>query len=85
MATGRRRVAGRTTLTAIAREAGVSLATVSKVVNGRPDVGAETRARVQRLLLDGGYVSRNASVEMAVPRLSLELTFDSLAQVAWIS
>lgn len=79
MATGRRRVAGRTTLTAIAREAGVSLATVSKVVNGRPDVGAETRARVQRLLLDGGYVSRNATVEMAAPRLSLELTFDSLA------
>ena len=57
----------------------MSLATVSKVVNGRPDVGAETRARVQRLLLDGGYVSRNATVEMAVPRLSLELTFDSLA------
>jgi LacI family transcriptional regulator len=40
----------RTTLAAIAAEAGVSLPTVSKVVNGRPDVSAETRARVERLL-----------------------------------
>jgi LacI family transcriptional regulator len=40
----------RTTLTAIAAEAGVSLPTVSKVVNGRPDVSPGTRARVERLL-----------------------------------
>jgi len=40
----------RTTLTAIAAEAGVSVPTVSKVVNGRPDVAATTRARVERLL-----------------------------------
>ena len=40
----------RTTLTAIAAEAGVSLPTVSKVVNGRPDVSPATRARVERLL-----------------------------------
>ncbi|MBO0816135.1 MAG: LacI family DNA-binding transcriptional regulator, partial [Actinobacteria bacterium] len=35
----------RTTLAAIAAEAGVSLPTVSKVVNGRPDVAPTTRAR----------------------------------------
>lgn len=40
----------KTTLAAIAAEAGVSLPTVSKVVNGRPDVSASTRARVERLL-----------------------------------
>jgi LacI family transcriptional regulator len=40
----------RPTLAAIAAEAGVSLPTVSKVVNGRPDVAADTRARVERLL-----------------------------------
>ena len=40
----------RTTLTAIAAEAGVSLPTVSKVLNGRPDVAPATRARVERLL-----------------------------------
>jgi DNA-binding LacI/PurR family transcriptional regulator len=39
----------------IAREAGVSVPTVSKVVNGRTDVSAETRTRVQRLLTARGY------------------------------
>jgi LacI family transcriptional regulator len=45
----------RTTLTAIAAEAGVSLPTVSKVVNGRPDVAPATRARVERLLAKHQY------------------------------
>jgi LacI family transcriptional regulator len=40
----------KTTLAAIAAEAGVSLPTVSKVVNGRPDVSPTTRARVEQLL-----------------------------------
>src|SRR5579862_5384772 len=40
----------KTTLAAIAVEAGVSLPTVSKVVNGRPDVAPSTRARVEQLL-----------------------------------
>ena len=40
----------KTTLAAIAAEAGVSLPTVSKVVNGRPDVAPATRARVEQLL-----------------------------------
>ncbi|HEX6524676.1 MAG TPA: LacI family DNA-binding transcriptional regulator [Streptosporangiaceae bacterium] len=42
--------AQRTTLATIAAEAGVSLPTVSKVVNGRPDVAPATRALVERLL-----------------------------------
>ena len=45
----------RTTLTAIAAAAGVSTATVSKVLNGRDDVGAGTRALVQRLLVEHEY------------------------------
>jgi LacI family transcriptional regulator len=45
----------RTTLAAIAAEAGVSLPTVSKVVNGRPDVAPGTRARVERLLEEHNY------------------------------
>ena len=40
----------KTTLAAIAAEAGVSLPTVSKVVNGRPDVAPTTRARIEQLL-----------------------------------
>jgi LacI family transcriptional regulator len=43
-------VVRKTTLAAIAVEAGVSLPTVSKVVNGRPDVAPSTRARVEQLL-----------------------------------
>jgi LacI family transcriptional regulator len=53
-ATGNR-AAGRTTLAVIAAEAGVSLPTVSKVVNGRSDVAADTRARVERLLDEYQY------------------------------
>jgi DNA-binding LacI/PurR family transcriptional regulator len=43
-------------LTAIAAEAEVSLATVSKVVHRRRDVAAATRARVEDLLARHGYV-----------------------------
>jgi LacI family transcriptional regulator len=45
----------RPTLAAIAAQAGVSLPTASKVVNGRPDVAPETRARVERLLGELNY------------------------------
>ena len=54
------RAGRRTTLTAIAAEAGVSLPTVSKVVNGRPDVAPATRARVERLL-DEHHYSRSGT------------------------
>src|ERR1700753_4249456 len=46
---GERTPRRRATLAAVAAEAGVSLPTVSKVVNGRPDVAPETRARVERV------------------------------------
>ncbi len=42
-------------LTQVAREAGVSVATVSKVVHGKPDVGHETRTRIESLLNKHGY------------------------------
>jgi len=45
----------RTTLAIVARAAGVSLPTVSKVLNGHPDVAADTRARVQRILREQDY------------------------------
>lgn len=52
---GSRVLERKTTLAAIAAEAGVSLPTVSKVVNGRPDVAPDTRARVERLLDEYNY------------------------------
>ncbi len=45
----------RPTLAVVAEQAGVSLPTVSKVVNGRPDVAPDTRARVERLLGELNY------------------------------
>lgn len=41
---------GVTTIAAIAAEAGVSVPTVSKVLNGRPDVSVATRARVEAII-----------------------------------
>jgi LacI family transcriptional regulator len=46
----------RPTLATVAEAAGVSLATVSKVVNGRHDVAPATRARVKALLTEHRYV-----------------------------
>jgi DNA-binding LacI/PurR family transcriptional regulator len=43
------------TLTSIAAEAGVSLSTVSKVLNGRTDVAPATRERISQLLRRYGY------------------------------
>ncbi|MEJ3404297.1 LacI family DNA-binding transcriptional regulator [Rathayibacter sp. YIM 133350] len=48
----------RVTLAAVAEEAGVSLSTISKVLNGRSDVSAATRARVEVLLAQRGYERR---------------------------
>lgn len=45
------------TLATIARQAGVSAPTVSKVVNGRDDVAPETRARILAALEQAGYQS----------------------------
>ncbi len=49
--------ARRTTLADIAQAAGVSVATVSKVVNGRGDVAPHTRVRVQELLHQHDYLA----------------------------
>lgn len=46
------------TIAAVARELGVSTATVSKVLNGRSDVAEDTRARVEAGLERQGYQRR---------------------------
>ena len=43
------------TIAFIAEQAGVSVPTVSKVINGRSGVGAQTRARVETLINEYGY------------------------------
>jgi hypothetical protein len=49
------------TIAEIAREAGVSIATVSKVLNGHTDVSERTRLVVQRLLEEQGYRRRRTT------------------------
>ncbi|WP_112133182.1 LacI family DNA-binding transcriptional regulator [Glycomyces dulcitolivorans] len=68
-AVGREGRRGQSTVAAIARLAGVSAPTVSKVLNGRAGVAPETRRLVERLLREQGYrrpekVVRTAVVEV---------------------
>jgi LacI family transcriptional regulator len=51
----------RSTIAEIALEAGVSIPTVSKVLNQRPDVAIETRQRVERVIMEKGYVRNRAA------------------------
>jgi len=62
----------------VAAAAGVSVATVSKVLNGRSDVAPATRGLVQNLLAEYDYVGRAAdAVRRAVPatRPTVELVY----------
>ena len=68
--------ASRVTLASVADEAGVSLSTISKVLNGRSDVSSATRARVESLLAQRGY-ARRVSAEASRSEL-IELVFHEL-------
>jgi LacI family transcriptional regulator len=71
---------GRPTLETVAVAAGVSSATVSKVLNDRGDVSAATRTRVQQLLDQYGYVppGRPVGSRSTEGRRSVELVFTAL-------
>jgi LacI family transcriptional regulator len=61
----------RVTITAIAREAGVSVPTVSRVLNGRSDVSPATRERVEELLRRHGYRRRTARTRVTASLIDL--------------
>ena len=66
----------RITMTSIAQEAGVSVPTVSRVLNGRSDVAPQTRERVEELLRRHGYRRRvNRAQE---PAGLIDLVFNDL-------
>lgn len=67
------------TLAEIARQAGVSAPTVSKVLNGRADVAPATRTRVEELLREYGYRRRRAE---ATRSPLVDLVFHEL-ESAW--
>lgn len=61
----------RVTISAIAREAGVSVPTVSRVLNGRSDVSPSTRERVEELLARHGYRRRGSSGRVSANLIDL--------------
>ncbi len=80
----------RVTLARVAAEAGVSPATVSKVVNGRVGVSSETRRAVEQVIENTGYVGvsererpirgkREPLVEVMVDQLDSPYTLTLLA------
>jgi len=67
----------RVTISAIAREAGVSVPTVSRVLNGRADVAPQTRELVEDLLKQHGY-RRRTSRQTAGRAGLIDLVFNDL-------
>lgn len=63
------------TISAIAAAAGVSIPTVSRVLNGRSDVAPATRARIENLLREYGYRRRGVQ---AAPSNVVDLVFNDL-------
>ena len=66
-----RRRPGSTTIADIAQQTGVSVPTVSKVINGRSDVSAETRRRVEAAIREHGYRSVGREHGAAAPLLEV--------------
>src|ERR1700754_4874817 len=68
MTTQRTRSLGRPTLDAVAARAGVGRGTVSRVVNGSPQVSPEARAAVQAAIAELGYGPHRAAPAPVTPR-----------------
>lgn len=62
----------RPTVAQVAREAGVSAPTASKVLNARPGVAPATRERVLEILRSHGYTARRATRRAGVVELLLK-------------
>src|SRR5206468_4802189 len=61
----------RVTIREIAELAGVSIATVSRVVNGRGDVSEETRELVSRVIREHGYTANRSARGLSAGRTGL--------------
>src|SRR6187431_3202013 len=77
--TGMSAIEPRVKLNELADEAGVSVSTVSKVLNGRSDVSKATRAKVESLLEQQGYRRRSG---LGTKGTLIELVFPEL-ETAW--
>src|SRR2546422_11005475 len=72
------------TIAEIAAQASVSIPTVSRVLNGRPDVAPATRARIEQIIKESGYIRSSAAkglkkgssgiIDLLVPSLDNQYT-----------
>jgi LacI family transcriptional regulator len=90
----RHKTDSRPTIAQIAQNAGVSVPTVSKVLNGRTDVSLPTRKRVEQVIEEYGFVRNRAAralrkgktglIDLILPRLDDEYYLPILEGVAQI-
>jgi LacI family transcriptional regulator len=72
------------TISDVARQAGVSTVTVSRVINGEPNVNAATRAKVQAAVADLGYLPNVAARSLRSKRThTLALLVPDITNVFW--
>jgi LacI family transcriptional regulator len=67
----------RATIKQVAKSAGVSTQTVSRVINDRPDVSPDTRQKIQKVIQQLGYQPN------AIARSLIHQRSNTLAVVAW--
>ena len=73
-----------TTITHVARRAGVSPVTVSRVINNAPNVRVETREKVERVIRELGYVPNEVARSLRSRRtLSLALLLPDITNAFW--
>jgi LacI family transcriptional regulator len=92
---GEKYMAEKLTIQDIARLANVSMGTVSRVLNNKPDVGPETRERILQIVNEQGYVpsitatglaaGRNRLIGVLVPALTWPLIPELMRGVAEIA
>src|ERR671930_2777925 len=77
--------ASRMTIRQIADLAGVSIATVSRVLNGRGDVADETREAVSRVIREHGYTANRSARGLSAGRTGLVGVLVPLVYPAYFS
>jgi LacI family transcriptional regulator len=75
----------RATIREIASAAGVSIATVSRVINGRPDVAPETREAVLQVVRDHGFSTNRSARALSGGRTGLVGVTLPIVQAAYFS
>src|SRR2546423_10963667 len=75
----------RLTIRQIADLAGVSIATVSRVLNGRDDVAPETREAVTRVIRENGYTANRSARGLSAGRTGLVGVLVPLVYPAYFS